>query len=206
MIEKTSEIVAYLFARRREYSAERASLAASANAEAVAELDARIVDIKEAEILIGGRDIARERGREKAARHRDILLKCRATLDRVQELNRDFEKQGFRVAEARNQVDRAFDKIMQCRDKRPKPAQFPTDAELKAQHERESRAEAAHREAVAALRVAAEAQGTLGNELLRARENLGRLEFQERELRRANPPPPQYEIEHGAVGQVSAVR
>ena len=61
-----------------------------------------------------------------------------------------------------------------------------------------------HQDAVAKVREANEKKGWLGADLLKAREELGRLEFQERQLRAPGRGPEPAEV-RGAVGQLSRV-
>ena len=206
MTDKTAQIVDYLFTQEKELRAERAALAQSAEPETLAELDAVIADVRNASTGLITQAHQREEKRERARKWREIVPQCRAALDAVEQLNQAHERQMLKVSELRSWADAAFNRIMQMRDKRPKPQTFPTDTELALQAERERKAEAAHKTAVDRVKEANQKEGEIARELLQARETLSRLEFQERQLRPRSEMPPQRVEERGAVGELNAVR
>ena len=54
------------------------------------------------------------------------MRQCRAALDRLQQINSDFESQQSEVAELREAADSAFDAVMQHRDRIPRATDYPT--------------------------------------------------------------------------------
>lgn len=195
------KIVDFLQAQKAALSTERSS----ADEAERSELDGLLTDIAAAEILITSHAAARGVAREKLAKWKAVVRQCRAALDRLQQINSDFESQQSEVAELREAADSAFDAVMQHRDRIPRATDYPTAEEIAEHAAEENRLVRAHEDAVAKVREANEKQGWLGAGLLKAREELGRLEFQERQLR-APGQAPEPAVARGAVGQLSGVR
>lgn len=194
------KIVDFLQAQKAALSTERSS----ADEAERSELDGLLTDIAAAEILIASHAAAREVAREKLGKWEAAVALCRAALDRLKQINSDFESRQSEVAELREAADSAFDAVMQHRDRIPRATDYPTAEEIAEHAAEENRLVRAHQDALAKLRAAKDKQGWLSADLLKAREELGRLEFQERQLRAPGQGPEPAEV-RGAVGQFSRV-
>ena len=92
---------------------------------------------------------------------------CRAALDRLKQVNSDFENQQSELVSLREVADAAFDTIMQHRDRSPRAAEYPSAAELAEHAAEENRLVRSHQDAVAKVREANERLGWLGADLLK---------------------------------------
>jgi hypothetical protein len=194
------EILGFLMDQKNALSALRPQILDEGDADTIDELDGTIEQVTAAISKIALAQFARQEAREKYTKWRAILPKCREAADKSEALARDVERAAFKLSEMRSRADDAFDKVMQARDKRPRPEKFPTDREIQEQNKREQKAEANHREHVARVKEANEAHARLIREQWEHRLILDGLLFQERLLR------PRETQTATVVGELSAVR
>jgi hypothetical protein len=194
------EILGFLMEQKNALSALRPQILNEGSADTIDELDGTIEQVTAAINTIALAQFARQEAREKYAKWRVILPQCRAAAEKSEALARDVEHAAFKLSEMRSRADDAFDKVLQARDKRPRPEKFPTDREIQEQNKREQKTEANHREHVARVREANDAHQRLIREQWEHKLILDGLLFQERQLRPREP-----QTERG-VGELSAVR
>lgn len=194
------EILGFLMEEKNRLAALRPQILDEGDVDALDELDGTIEEIGKAINTIALAQFARQAAREKYVKWRAILPKCREALDKSEALARDVERAAFKLSEMRSRADDAFDKMLQARDKRPRPEQFPTDHEIQEQNKREQKAEANHREHVARVKDANEAHAELIREQWQHKLVLDGLLFTERQLR-----PREAQTEQ-SIGELSAVR
>jgi len=180
-------ILTSLFNERTALTHNRAAIAASGDAEALTELDGTIADFQAAEILIGNGYSKRKEMRERLAKWRELLPHIRVAFDRVETLEREFEKAGFEEEHLRDAARTVRDRWQEVCEKKPPESRYPTERELANHAERESAAKQLHSDAYAkAVEARTRVQMILA-ELISAKENLARLQFQERQLKPSQP-------------------
>jgi hypothetical protein len=182
----------FLLEQKAALTERRKEIVALADSDLLDDLDGTLESVSAAATAIALAQLAREQAREKFARWKQILPKCRQATEEFEAICREVERAGFKLAEVRDRADRAFDKVMQTRDKRPKSEQFPTDHEIEEQNRREAKAEANHREHVARLKEANEAHEIALRNQWQTKLALDKLLFDERQLRprqQAEPEP-----------------
>jgi hypothetical protein len=194
-------IVAFLLEQTKILSGRRAEIADLGDSDAVNELDAVVANVNKAVTDISLAQYGRAEARERCKKWRAILPQCRDTTERFEKISQDFERSKLRLEELRSRADNEFDKLLQTRDSRPRPEQFPTDAEISAYNAREQKAATKHNEAVARVREANDKMHSLARDQWETKLALDALLFSERQLR-----PRDRNAEVANVGTLSAVR
>jgi hypothetical protein len=145
------------------------------------DLAAAIASLRTASAAIVTRQAARDEAERKAVAHREIVPRCRAAVDLIRKLEREYTAG---IAAAGNaQLHSEFCESELVSAKNAGLPSYPKDAEIRAQAEFVERLRG---EAVVTrgdLVKAVATRDRLGRELVQAREELGKLEFQERILR-----------------------
>lgn len=155
----------------------------------LAELDAAIVDLREAHTTIITRRFEREQEIERAAKHAAIIPLCRVSLDLYHEKNRATESANGALAGADSALAGAAHRLRIAHDSKPKGNAYPTRKEIA---DWEGRVRLAEDELIKARerRVAAvQNRDRLSVETSKAREEFGKLDLQERLLRGPEKPP-----------------
>ena len=173
--------ITFLFNEQNRLKASRASLAG--NAEALAECDATIADFRAAELVIFDSYRKREDERERRVAWRAILPECRAALDDVERLAREFEAAGFEEQHQRDAARIAHDRLQEVVDKKPPESRYPNERELAKHAEHVAEAKKLYSEALAVAQAARNHQQTVLAEFQSAEQKLQRLQFRERQLK-----------------------
>ncbi len=194
------EILGFLMDEKNRLTALRPQILDLGDVDALDELDGTLEETKKAINAFCMAGFARREARTRYKKWEEIVPQCRAAVDKSDALARDVERAAFKLSEMRSRADDAFDKVLQARDKRPRPEKFPTDHELQEQNKREQKAEANHREHVARVKEANEAHQAIIREQWQHKLVLDGLLFTERQLR-----PREAQTEQ-SIGELSAVR
>jgi hypothetical protein len=176
-------ILTVLLEQKATLTRRRPEVLAEGDANAIEEIDATIEQITEAMTTFSLAAHNREVGRERYARWQKILPECRQAKDRLERIGIDLERAALLVQTRESQRGSAFDLIMQTRDRRPQPSDFPSALEIREHNDRERAAESVHETALARLREAKEALRVLQRNQLEANDTLNKLLFNERQLR-----------------------
>ena len=195
------EILGFLMEQKNALSALRPQILNEGDADTIDELDGTIEQVTAAINTIALAQFARQEAREKYAKWRVILPQCRAAAEKSEALARDVEHAAFKLSEMRSRADDAFDKVLQARDKRPRPEKLQPIVRFRNRTSASRRLEANHGQHVARVREANDAHQRLIREQWEHKLILDGLLFQERQLRPREP-----QTERGVGGRLSAVR
>jgi hypothetical protein len=193
--------VAFLLEQKKLLSGRRAEILDLGDTDALNELDAVVADLNKAVTEIALAQYGRAEARERYAKWHALLPQCRETTEKFEKISQDFERSKLRLEELRSRADNEFDKLLQARDSRPRPEQFPTDAEISAHNAREQKVEAKYNGAVARVREANDKMHSLARDQWEMKLALDALLFSERQLR-----PRDRNAAVANVGTLSAVR
>jgi hypothetical protein len=169
-----------LFEQRTKLTESRPSVVASRDADALAELDALVLDLRSAELVIHAGYSKRDNERQKLAKWKELVPQCRAALDDVERLRRESEKANIELGHRRDAERQARERWEGVAEGKPGPDRYPTPTELAKHAEREAQAKKLHSEAFAKMQEARNNSQLLLAKLIDAQEKLGRLQFEER--------------------------
>ncbi len=176
-------ILTVLFEQKAILTRRRPEILADGDADALEEIDATLEQISAAMNTFALAAHNREVARERYVRWQEILPQCRKAKDELEQLGFALERAALLVQTRESQRGSAFDLVMQTRDRRPQPSDFPSALEIREHNDREREAEAVHETALARLREAKEALRVMQRNQLVANDTLNKLLFNERQLR-----------------------